>query len=104
MSKEDLLKKVEGGQIKIITSSQILWTIIVFIITTAFAFGVTYASYNSRISNLETDVAALQRVNYEKQKILDELLLIAQENRNTIEEIGKKLGVTVKPLNIIRTK
>lgn len=60
MSKEELIKNIETGKVKVITNAQMWVTIVIFLFTTVFGAGVVYATIGQRLNVVEGKVQSLE--------------------------------------------
>lgn len=60
MSKEELIKNIEMGKVKVITNAQMWVTIVIFLFTTVFGAGVVYATIGQRLNIVESKVQTLE--------------------------------------------
>ena len=60
MSKEELIKNIETGKVKVITNAQMWVTIVIFLFTTVFGAGVVYATIGQRLNIVESKVQTLE--------------------------------------------
>ena len=60
MSKEELIKNIETGKVKVITNAQMWITIVIFLFTTVFGAGVVYATIGQRLNIVESKVQTLE--------------------------------------------
>ena len=104
MGNKELIEKVNAGEVRVITSGQMIVTITTFLLTALVWFLISYTTFGTRLTTAEIQIQQLQVENAEKGKALDALLIIAQENRTTLNSMGRKLGIEIEPLDILKKK
>lgn len=60
MGKEELIRNIETGKVKVITNAQMWVTIVIFLFTTVFGAGVVYATIGQRLNIVESKVQTLE--------------------------------------------